>query len=220
MVNISITTTHTREMKNSTFGSFGIGFSFWSDELTRGLVETTGYYWGLLHKDLWKGMGCFLYGLRTFEKTGFCQKRILEKYNHFLQEKLIFLSTNELFKKLSSRIWTTGKTLHASCLWLHFSKLENMLGPLWPNIDTSGIEWPQTKNYKNRKLFFFGFLVPFWFRRHHVIIPWKGVQCSVTSSKFLFRVFITIRSAGAFRSLQKLTGTKSYHGPFRVNVPV
>ena len=32
------------------------------------------------------------------------------------------------------------------------------------------------------------------------------------------RVFFTIQPAGAFRSSQKLTGTKSYHRPFRVNI--
>ena len=37
----------------------------------------------------------------------------------------------------------------------------------------------------------------------------------VLSSENLIQV-VTIRSADVFRSLQKLTGTKSYHGPFRV----
>ena len=37
-----------------------------------------------------KGFGvAFLYESRTFEKTGFCQKGILEKYIYFLQEKPI-----------------------------------------------------------------------------------------------------------------------------------
>ena len=34
--------------------------------------------------------------------------------------------------------------------------------------------------------------------------------------KIIFMSFFTIWSAGAFRSLQNLTGTKSYHSPFRI----
>ena len=55
----------------------------------------------MLHKDLlWKGMGCFSIGFyrsNTLEKTGFRQNGILEKYNHFLAKKNIFLSFGYIF---------------------------------------------------------------------------------------------------------------------------
>ena len=41
------------------------------------------------------------------------------------------------------------------------------------------------------------------------------MQCYVKLSENLFQEFSS-PYAGAFRSLQNLTGTKSYHGPFRV----
>ena len=58
-----------------------------------------------------------------------------------------------------------AKTLHASCLCLLFSMFQNMLGTLWPNVDTSGIKGAQTKTGKteNLHLFFFWFFrVIFW----------------------------------------------------------
>ena len=67
MVDISITT-HSREMNYSTF--------------ERSCCE-------------WVYTVAVFNGSRTFEKIGFCQKGILEKSNHFLQEKLEFLSVRE-----------------------------------------------------------------------------------------------------------------------------
>ena len=35
---------------------------------------------------------------------------------------------------------------------LYFSMFQNMLGPLWPNLDTSGIKWPRIKTGKTENL--------------------------------------------------------------------
>ena len=48
-------------------------------------------------------------------------------------------------------------------------------------------------------------------------VKWRALLCKVVC-KSDSRVFFTIQSVGAFRSLQNLTGTKPYHGPFRVKV--
>ena len=48
-------------------------------------------------------------------------------------------------------------------------------------------------------------------------VKWHAMLCKIICKSYS-RVFSTIRSAGAFRSSQNLTGTKSYHGPFRVKI--
>ena len=117
-INIS-TTTRTRETNYSAFERSGIGLSFCSGEslsprapfsrilvsfsgtaAARGLVVTTGYYWGLLHKDLsWKeGKGLlFSIGQRLLRKQDFAKNWILEKYNHFLCKRKHFFSDLEIF---------------------------------------------------------------------------------------------------------------------------
>ena len=116
-----------------------------------------------------------------------------------------------------------AKTLHASCLWLPFSMFQHMLESLWPNLDTSRIKGTETKTGKTENLrsFFSDFL-------HGPIIMILETSCQYSVKlramlckivwKSHSRVFFTIRSAGAFRSLENVTGTKSYHGPFRVKL--
>ena len=87
---------------------------------------------------------------------------------------------------------SAAKTLHASCLCLLFCMFQNILRPLWPNVDTSGWKGPETKNGKmeNLQLFFFEFFVSFsGFRRHHVKIPWKGAKCYAILSENLIQEF-------------------------------
>ena len=45
-----------------------------------------------------------------------------------------------------------AKTLHASCLCLLFNMFQNILRPLWPNVDISGLKGPETKTGKMENL--------------------------------------------------------------------
>ena len=110
-------------------------------------------------------------------------------------------------------------TLHAAYLWLHYSMFQTMLEPFWPNSDTSGTKWPQKKTGKTEKL-----LVIFWFFSPVFLIRKTTSRYSLKRHAMLskvvwisyWRIFFTIRSAGAFRILQKLAGTKSNHRSFMV----
>ena len=69
---------------------------------------------------------------------------------------------------------------------------QNILRPLWPNVDTSGLKGSETKTGKmeNLQLLFFEFFVSFsGFRRHHVNIPWKGVECYAILCENLIQEF-------------------------------
>ena len=59
-------------------------------------------------------MELHFYGPMTFEKTGFCQKgqAILKNYNHFLQEKPIFLSFGD---KLIVLVPVKSNTIPTNC---------------------------------------------------------------------------------------------------------
>ena len=127
----------------------------------------------------WPNMSKFL---RFFRK-----KNVIWISFHFLT----IVRGNSSSVGLTTGSGLCAETSHASCLWLLFSMFQNMLGPLWPNVDTSGIKGPQTKTGKTENLHsFFLFLVQFpEFRRHHVNIPWKGAECYAISSENLFQEF-------------------------------
>ena len=69
------------------------------------------------------------------------------------------------------------KTLHASCLNCISACFKTCLGRFDPTLVP--VEIGKTNNLHS----LFHFLVPFWFLRHQVNIPWKGVQCYVISSE-------------------------------------
>ena len=88
-----------------------------------------------------------------------------------------------------------AKTLQASYLWLHFIMFQNMLGSLWPDLDTSGIKWPHRKTGKTENLrsIVFDSLVlileasrQYSVKRHEMLWQTKIVWKSWT------RVFLTI----------------------------
>ena len=68
-----------------------------------------------------------------------------------------------IFKLLGTGSGICAKTLHASCFCLLFSMFQNILRPVSPNVDTSGLKGPETKNGKmeNLQLFFLNFLSHF-----------------------------------------------------------
>ena len=108
-INIS-TTTRTKEMNYSAFERSGIELSFWLREplsprapffrikflfpvgvAARGLVVTTGYYWGLLHQDLlWKGTWLVFLLIKDFWENWISPKTEFWKFISFVQKKTFF----------------------------------------------------------------------------------------------------------------------------------
>ena len=72
-----------------------------------------------------------------------------------------FQSIFKLLRRTGSGL--CAKTLHASCLCLLFNMFQNILRPLGPNVDTSGLKGSETKTRKmeNLQLFFLNFLSHF-----------------------------------------------------------
>ena len=94
-----------------------------------------------------------------------------------------------------------AKTLDATCLWLLFSMFQNMLGAALPNVDTSGMNRPQTRTGKTEHLhsIFFWFFCPIFLISEtscQYSVKRQGMLCN-TVWKSYSRVFFTIQSAGA-----------------------